>query len=91
MNRRFQFSLADIFVATAFSAVAVLTGIAFFRLPQEAPVYLARLVGIVSCACVGGAVGTFLRNRVAGVVAGACIGAAIFSHVGGLPSPHGGA
>lgn len=88
---RFQFSLRDIFVATAFSALAVLTGIWFFRLSQDAPLYLARLLGIVSCTCIGGAIGTLLRSRLAGVMAGACIGTAIFSHVGGPPSPPGGA
>lgn len=88
---RFQFSLTDIFVATAFSAVGVLTAIWFFRLPQEAPVYLVRVLAIASSTSAGGAVGALLRNTLVGVMIGACVGAAVFSHLGGPPSPHGGA
>lgn len=87
---RFQFSLADIFVATAFSAIAVLTGIYFCRVAsattaewwygETGKVALARCLAIASFSCVGGAVGAVLRNRLVGALIGFAIGIAIFGH-----------
>ena len=88
---RFQYSLADIFVAPAFSAVAVLTGIYFYRVASltsadrwhvgnTGMVALARCLSFASCSCIGGAIGTLLQKRFIGVLIGVCVGYAIFAH-----------
>ena len=87
----FQFSLADIFIATAFTAVAVLTGIYFSRVSSATSadgwyvgnsslVALARCLAFASCSCIGGAIGTLLRKRFIGALIGGCVGYAIFAH-----------
>jgi hypothetical protein len=91
----FQFSLAKIFGATTFFAVAVFTGIQGVRLAEAEPatslvastgMVAGKLLIVASCFCAGGAIGTLFRNALVGAMIGAFVGFVISGYWGPPPA-----